>query len=534
MFQPTALQILIAAVIMLSAAMLLIRRGFKGRLVSTEPHCRNCKHNLSTLELDDPTPCPTCGIILRTSTPAIEQGRRKARKPIIATGLLLLILAISCASWIKVRTLPAVQSFDIYTKLPESMLISLQSRGNKDALQELHSRLIPGTLSDDALQSLIDTAFQIQADPNQVWDTRYGDVLYYALVQDKLTQDQVSTYIESSFKAHLVARDNVNPSDETVYFEYGRYSTGAFENDPGFKLKLERANSIVWPNLRLKTFQFAVSRNEQPVDITENRGVGGESGVTFRKGPGSTWRLEEPFPLDQSQLTINLATEFVLRSDDHEFHRWIEHRSHTFTRAGNPIQYAKPVTDPSTLREAVNSLKLSEFSVPIKLSEAEKHQKTRHFGYSMFMISSEPASSAALIGRIGFRVGEFEIHLPQKTTLKFIPKAPASGSTLYGVHSNSQNLEFYKQNWLFWKQAVMQGTVDVIVYPIIEEYAKNPSIKEYIESPIIFRDVPITRYQPVYSWIQDQDGNRWQEWRWTRVGGWEQPNPVHGELLEEE
>lgn len=451
--------------------------------------------------------------------------------------MLVLLISTAGLAWPKLSTIPFIRDFDVYERYSEARLVKLASTSNERALQALHSRLIPGDLSEHSLTKLIDHAFAIQEHDQDSWDQRWGDILLYAMIEDLLTEDQLDYYLRASNEILFSAHEQVGPAERVVHFKGGTRSTGAFENTPGFihdwKIQspgVTGAGRAI--ELRLSTFQYAVGINDEPVVRNPRRGLGSESGFTLSKGGRGSWQLDEEFPLDQDELKITMVIDYELRAGDERIHQWEQQRARVFTRAEAPIQRVFPVTDPEEAGAFASSIHVDRVSVPIKLSEASKHQGTKHFGYSAIQIAVDSEEDISLVGRVRFRQGTLETS-PIKMSVSVIAGPDRRAGNQYGIGYGNNGIKYFEDNKLFWAQAVLNGKVDVIIEPDPSELPKHPEITRYLSTPIIFRDVPIERYQPTLTNIQDQDGNRSKEWRWRQVGEWKRHEPTYGELYGE-
>lgn len=159
---------------LLVLGVLAIVRGLRGRLINTHPHCRGCGFDLHGLQLDAGTNCPECGRPVRSGGPAVRIGKRQRRPGLISLGVLVVLLGIAGVGWQPLSRISGLQNIDWYHYLPEPMLLSLEAKGNTNALAELHSRLIPGELSEEGLQKLIDRSLALLDDESVPWDERWG------------------------------------------------------------------------------------------------------------------------------------------------------------------------------------------------------------------------------------------------------------------------------------------------------------------------------------------------------------------------
>ncbi len=516
----------------------LLRIAIRGKLLSPNPHCRKCRFDLQGLDHTKPTPCPECGTTLRSNTPAITQGLRKTRKIVLLASILFILTAATGFAWPKLSNLQSIQNINIYNHFPEPLLTKLATTGDTKALQTLHDRLIPGEVSDKALQTLIDHAFILQADESATWDKRWGDVLMYAMLEDRLPTDQLDLFLRASKEIVIAAHEQVGPQEEIVHFRVGTRTTGAFENDSGFIHKWKNQSSGFADSgrklaLRLHTFQHSVARNDNPVIQNPRGGIGSESGFYLHKGSSGSWVLKEEFSTSESELKITFIVDFELFAGEELVHQWEEELTHVFERIDTPIQRMSPAQNQDEINDFVHSIHVDRVSVPIKLGEASKHKRTQFFGYGAMNLSAKNEHQISLIGSVYFKLGEFTTP-PLESVFAFVPDQYHSKTNQYMIGFGQNGIQFMKNNKLFWIQAVLKGSVDVVIVPDIDAYTTRPDVTKYLDTPIIFRDVPIERYEPVYGSVQDQDGNRWEEWRWGQVGDWIQYNPTTAELYKEE
>jgi predicted RNA-binding Zn-ribbon protein involved in translation (DUF1610 family) len=516
----------------------LLVRAIRGRVVSVHPHCRGCKFDLHGLTLSRESVCPECGRAVIPGTVTVMDGRRVFRRRLAVVAVLLMLVGGGGLAWPSVSRMPAIKNMDWYAKFPEGLLLRLEEGGDKKALQALHDRLIPGTLSDEGLQQLIGRSLAMVDDESVVWDERWGDVLLYGLLEEQMTPEQLDAYLRRTYSINFKGPEQVGSDEEIVYFHVGARSTGVFACDQGFLYKWKNAGSGFSSTgnkleLRISIFHFSIAVNGEPVVRNPRRGFGGESSFSLNSGNNSSSHSKEDFPLTDTELDLHMVVEYQVESGDTLLHTWEEEMVHTFERVDYPIVRVYPAEDRDAIEAFVESIFVDRVGVPINLKEAKQHRRTKQFGYGAMQIGVKGEHDISLIGKVHFRVGEVEIE-PIRRGVSIVPNEEGIFSGMYVVGYDLGNLRYFEENRLFWMQVVLNGKVDVVITPNLEAYFKHPEVRAYLEKPIVFRDVPIKRYQPHYGVVQDSDGNRWNEWRWDSVGKWKKYDEVYGEFLDDD
>ena len=508
--------------------------GFRGRLQNRHPHCRGCGFDLHGIELGNEARCPECGRHVAVGSSSVRIGKRRRRYVVTGIGAILALIGTAGFSYPLWSQIPAWKNINWYDHLPESVLVSLAIDGNTKAMDTLHARLIPGEVSDEALDSIIEHAIEILDGESVAWDERWGDALIYGVLENKLTSDQLDQYLRSTHQIVLKAHDQAGSNESKMYFHVGTGSTGLGAFDPLFLSKWRNASNGISSagnklELRLNDHQFPVAINGEEVVREPRTGLSGSSGFSTQHGVWSTWHLNEDFPLTEDELEIRIVMEFELESDGRILHKWEEERRHTFTRLDHPIDRTFPAEDPERL---IESLSIKSVSIPVNLNEGYKHKQTQYFGYSAFSISLEGEHEISLVGEFCLQLGTERLnafHSPTAMTPRENGMVKGGRSQFY----KNGGLHFFEQHRLFLMEAVLNGKVDVVFVPKPEACSKYPEVTAYLATPIIFRDVPIKRLHPQYGRAGDSDGNTWMEWGWETVESTQRFEPVNAERVEE-
>jgi len=533
--------------------------ALRGRLISNNPHCQGCKFDLVGLELNRDSICPECGKPIVPDTPTIQIGLRK-RRSILATLALLLILVGSVGiAWPTVSQMPSIKNFDWYAKFPDFMLLKLEASGNKKALHTLHDRLIPGTLSDDSLQALITRSFAMIDDKSVVWDERWGDVLIYALLSEKMTQEQIHQYFEKAFEVRVEFYSEIGHDvEQTSYMTHvGGADRGGSETNFRYDWARARNANGMWGELD-SPYQHKIESNlpYKPGLDAKSGGVGMSGNIDLNEdmqwipysqnssGTGSS------IPLDLEMDEFDFVFRFTIEiyKERELFHEWSKRIVHHVTRVDHP-QYQQFADDPAEVKILAESMSMNPIQIPTNLEEAFLHEDLLSRRPSLSAISTTLNSEHGLLGELFFRVGDQElafqnVRMNSKSNSSRSLSSPATGWT----RENSW-LNYFIDSQAFWKQALEAGKVDVIYRPRPEDGIDAPAIKSMINVPIIFRDVPVIKIIPKQVTYTDRaTGKEYQEWSFrpeherqfgksytqAQLKQFSNPKPVAGELLEED
>lgn len=533
--------------------------ALRGRLISNNPHCHGCKLDLIGLELNQDSICPECGKSIVPDTPTIQIGLRK-RRPLIAALALMLIFAGGVGiAWPKISQMPSIKNIDWYAKFPEPILLKLEARSDKKALQTLHDRLIPGTLSDDGLQTLITRSFAMIDDETIAWDERWGDVLIYALLSEKMTQEQVHQYFERAFEVKVDFYSEIGHDvEQTSYMTHvGGADRGGSETNFRYDWARTRNANGMWGELD-SPYQHKVESNlpYKPGLDAKSGGAGMSGNIDLNEdmqwipysqnstGTGSSIPLD--LEMDEFDFVFSFTIEIYKNRE--LYHEWTKRIVHHVTRVDHP-QYQQFADDPTEVKILVESMSMSPIQIPTNLEEAFLHEDLLSRRPSLSAINTTLDSEHGLLGELFFRVGDQEL-IFQKVRFTGKPNwSMALTSTSSGWTRENSWLNYFTDSQAFWKQVLEAGKVDVIYRPRPEDGIDAPAIKSMVNVPIIFRDVPVIKIIPKKATYTDRaTGEEYQEWRFrpeherqfgmsytqAQLKQFSNPKPVAGELLEED
>ncbi|MGJ8637657.1 MAG: hypothetical protein ACSHX5_12510 [Phycisphaerales bacterium] len=509
---------------------ILLRIGVRGKLISPNPHCRKCKFDLAGHALDEPTPCPECGTTLRTNTPAITDGLQKTRKFALLASIIFLLTAMTCFAWPKLSKLPSIQNINIYNHFPESLLVKLATTGGNKALNILHDRLIPGEVSDEALQTLVSHALELQADQAAPWDQWWGDVLMYAFLEEAMTDQQLQIYLERTQTPSIYIHKEVGPNADEVY--YTTRGTASIRGEPfsNFVHEWHRITQSNSPSRFWESpFELDTSFLTLRLASEKPKRHGGTSGTHTRWRPyagagGGGLTHFVSFPLDQDEIQVIFSAEFTVRKNDTILHTWEVEIKRTVRRANYDVHFGSPITENKAVERTLSQIYVLHFPVPTQISEARRHEGTRNSWVSFQINAGQGAGGELehdLLGTISVQVAGLEIPF-QDVSL--------TTNTRLGIAPGPDYLSYFEENPIFWAHAIETGMVDVIIRPRPDLLESRPMVESFINRPIIFRDVPVQVLTPT---LNTQSGAQSQQWMWDRtIKKWDGRTEIFAEILE--
>ncbi|HEV7301875.1 MAG TPA: hypothetical protein VGN72_21240 [Tepidisphaeraceae bacterium] len=202
----------VAGLVCGGAGLLLLVRGMIGRRIDDHPLCRACGFDL-TGRAEGSDRCPECGRDV-TQPKAIRHGHRQRRGGLIAAGVAGILLGLAFLSPTVIAT---ATSFDPQLHKPMWLLQreahSANAQRRDAAIAEMERRLTAGLLSRDAVASIVSRALDLQGDPNQPWNRKWGDMIERARAQQQVSDDQWILYARQAVQMKLHVRENVRRGD---------------------------------------------------------------------------------------------------------------------------------------------------------------------------------------------------------------------------------------------------------------------------------------------------------------------------------
>ena len=175
--------------------------GLRGKRLDYHPVCRKCKYDLSGLP--DSATCPECGTNLKTPRSTLVGNRRK-RPVLIATGLLLILLATFVAGSLLLKN-----DHNHYKPMWWLRIEARNTSGSsaKAAIEEISQR----DWSDNPklAQTLYEDALKVQADTSRPWMKQWGNIAYDAIGSGAGTEAEHEQFTRAYLSIQLFARPKI-------------------------------------------------------------------------------------------------------------------------------------------------------------------------------------------------------------------------------------------------------------------------------------------------------------------------------------
>jgi len=204
-------------VMLLAAGVLTAHLGRRGRRINDHPICASCRFDLIGVYPQSKA-CPECGSDLKPHH-AVRAGARRANRPLLATGILLIVLSVVIGGGGLIATAAGIN----WNKhLPTWILIArAQSAGQSDAsdiLAELNARSIAGTLSRKHVDSLIQATLARQRKRATLpWDASWGDLFMSFVAGGHVSDEDYATYLRQSVSIQAQTRTQAHPNPELPF-----------------------------------------------------------------------------------------------------------------------------------------------------------------------------------------------------------------------------------------------------------------------------------------------------------------------------
>ncbi len=510
--------------------------GMRGRLLNTHPHCRGCRFDLDGIELDSTTRCPECGRLISTGGSSVRIGLRKKRPAVLVLGLLLTLIGTGGLSYPLWSQIPAWKNIDWYEHLPESMLISMSTRGNAPALSELYARMITDSLSDAGLNRMLTFALSRIEDESQEWDEQWGDVIVWCMLTSQMTHEQVGSLAETTMYAEIRTRPVIRASDDTIGYTlgvYGKQRGAAVSFLHSVKLDAWVAND--WERFLGRKNPWSIEVSTEQVWIDQPPRI---------EMSGAWMNLNEWVPVDeayfehaalvrlpggsQASIILNSNARFKLRHKENEVHSWDQTLTATVALSEEEVQYAVPFTDPDEIDRYVSTLNASYVQYPRNrmLGRLIEGTKDCQWARTITVHSLEKPldGSISALFDLYVRVDSEEILFTSLTQ-----GADQSLEFERGWSESRNMLDYFDEHQELWSRAEEQGHVDLILRPNPDLAAQDPRHTQYIDAEVIFREVPLMILEPSDTGRPSPAGTTWS---WVQVP--RDPYPfIKGELIKD-
>jgi len=335
---------------------ILLRLGLVGRRLDDHPICRTCRFDLVGVyepSVDpDGVKCPECGIDL--SLQHVRRGNRRRRKGAIATGAMLMVLAVGIGGafgW------GAASGFNWNTIKPTWLLQREAARGTPPtasaALTELIDRLESEDLDEAVVSELISIGLARQEDLDQPWEPLWGDFIEIAYFMNSVDPDDWSRFLRQCLPVSAIdvsTRQRLRAGDEVPY----QLTVS--------KPRLGNRTSIM---LEIGTHAAGYSAlgQEAVVEISPSRArlglAGGGSGRV-------TWNVGMDLPVGTHEVWVEWLISPRIGSGaagDGQRVEWTERFTQSIEVVSRNAPLIEFVTDPELARQVRDSLSIQKMSI---------------------------------------------------------------------------------------------------------------------------------------------------------------------------
>jgi hypothetical protein len=190
------------ALLTLIAGIALFRHGWRGKLIDFHPVCRRCGFDVFGLPRETPH-CPECGADLAAPRATHIGHYERLRGPIWA-GSMLIAIGILLGGTL---TVARVRNIDVQHLKPVWLLV----RETRDpathfaAMNEILRRFSAGQLTQSQIDRIADEELARQANMNQPWLGRSGDLIEFARTAGKLSDDRWKRYVQQALASAVPA-----------------------------------------------------------------------------------------------------------------------------------------------------------------------------------------------------------------------------------------------------------------------------------------------------------------------------------------
>lgn len=185
--------------------------GLHGRRISTHPHCRKCKFDLTGLA--SPAVCPECGSDL-SHPRAIALNLRKRLPLAIWSGATVLLLSFTLAGLIFAMAFAGTSANPYKPVWLLRLELDAPREGKADAAAiELITRLKAAKLAKPSVASLVADGLARQGDTTQPWRTAWGDIIESARSMKLVSDTDWARYARNSIVLATVARSPIRIGD---------------------------------------------------------------------------------------------------------------------------------------------------------------------------------------------------------------------------------------------------------------------------------------------------------------------------------
>jgi len=220
--------------ILVFLASMLFVLAWRGRVIARGQFCRKCRFDLAGLAIGEPgAKCPECGRVVHDASARRVMLRRPWRVGVVV-AIAMVVVSVGLIGFGV-----SGKSGMLLGLLPDSAVFWIHDLGVDEALDEIVVRVsrVDEPMDDVYLSRAIEDALAHQADLEQVWDPRWGEVLAQMFGNPVMTDEQMAQYIANGIEIKAEIRDRIKQGEEgvgyTITTSTGRISALNFK-DTGY------------------------------------------------------------------------------------------------------------------------------------------------------------------------------------------------------------------------------------------------------------------------------------------------------------
>lgn len=452
--------------ILLASAITLLVLSLRGRITARGRFCRRCRFDLAGI---DAQTCPECGRDVAAPGTTRPIRRTRSRAGLAAAVVLILAGGLIAAA-------PHAGSPAFFAGLPDAQIFVLNKLGVDGALTELAARTTRAEpLSDAHWRAAIARGLDHQADTATPWDPRWGQVLAHAFVQQRMTEDQMRTYLRDGFDAEVTIRDRIAHDADRAGFwinwTQGRITTSGPSVPTGV------------------TYRQNLSRSGVVGDDTRERDGGGSRGELIIQGTGFAGSsglgsavMIPPEARAGDSVRVYVETRFVLNGADGQPAITLDPARYEQTvrvlPPGEPV--VGLVADPA----AAEIVRAGATVTPLMIAIPEPEQNSRwgvNAGQMQISFGDRPH---AVAGRLYALTDSGEIEIG---TIK-LPAGEGQHAHGLGWYINVSQLDEHLPRL---RAVAAHETVDMVFRTEPDAAADDPRIDRVVDMTLVFKDVPV-------------------------------------------
>ena len=454
------------AVTLVAIALILLAASLCGRITARGRFCRRCRFDLAGI---DAGTCPECGrdVVAPGATRPIRRTRSRA-------GLASAVVLILAGGLITAALHAGSPAF--FAGLPDAQILVLNKLGVDGALTELAARTTRAEpLSDAHWRAAIARGLDHQADTATPWDSRWGQVLAHAFVQQRMTEDQMRMYLRNGFDAEVAIRDRIAHDADRAGFwinwTQGRITTSGPSVPTGV------------------TYGQNLSRSGVVGDDKPERDGGGSRGELIIQGTGFAGSsglgsavMIPPEARAGDSVRVYVETRFVLNDADGQPALRLDPAR--YEQAVRILPPGEPVVALVEDAAAAEVVRAETTVTPLTLAVPDPDQVERwgiNAGQMQINFGIRPL---AVAGRLYARTGSGEIELGAVR----LPAGEGQHGHGVGIYIMPGELEKHLPGL---RALAELETVDVVFRTDPDAAQDDPRIDRVVYLTLLFRDVPV-------------------------------------------